>query len=89
MAAMPSPRPMAPRPSLVVALTATRAAGRPRAAAMRSRMEKTWGAIFGASAMTVASMLLIRAPRARAKLAAFSRISKLLIPRMEGSVLGK
>jgi hypothetical protein len=54
-AAMPSRRPTKPMPSLVVALRLTAVGGRSRAAAMRSTMAGTWGAIFGASASRVAS----------------------------------
>ena len=50
-AAMPSPRPMKPSPSLVVALTATRSTAMPQISAMRRRMASRCGPIFGASAM--------------------------------------
>src|SRR5690348_2067557 len=54
-AARPSPLPMAPRPSWVVAFTLTRSARMPRSAAMLAHMAATWGASLGASAMMVMS----------------------------------
>ena len=56
-AAMPSPRPVKPRRSVVVALTETRSMSQSRSAATFARMAATNGAIFGACAMTVASTL--------------------------------
>ena len=55
IAAMPSPRPTKPMPSLVVNLTFTEPTGTPRAPASRSRIASRWGPSLGASAMTVAS----------------------------------
>ena len=49
MATMPSPRPVKPSFSLVVALTATRAAGMPAIAAMRARIASRCGEMRGAS----------------------------------------
>src|SRR6476469_6340323 len=60
-AAIPSPRPIAPSPSFVVALMLTRAGSRRSAAAIFSRIAGMWGAIFGASAIKVASTLSGRA----------------------------
>src|SRR5205809_4929862 len=55
IAAIPSPRPIAPSPSFVVALMLTRAASSLSADAIFSRMAGICGAIFGASAINVAS----------------------------------
>ena len=44
---MPSRRPVKPRPSVVVALTETRASSMARISAMRRRMAWRWGAILG------------------------------------------
>src|SRR5688500_827319 len=57
MAAMPSPRPMKPRRSVVVALTLIAAGAMARSAAMLPIMRLTCGAMRGASAMMVASRL--------------------------------
>ena len=61
IAAIPSPRPIAPSPSFVVALMLTRAVSRWSAAAIFSRMAGMCGAIFGASAINVASTFTVRA----------------------------
>ena len=70
---MPSRRPVKPRPSVVVALTATRAASMPSISAMRARMASRCGAILGASHRMVTSTLPMLPPRARAPGAAASR----------------
>ena len=62
MAAMPSPRPMKPRPSIVVALMPTRAASMPRMPATASRMATRCGPTFGASHRNVTSTLEMRPP---------------------------
>src|SRR3984885_15593730 len=55
IATMPSPRPVKPSRSLVVAFTAARATGIPAMAAMRPRMASRCGEIFGASQTMVTS----------------------------------
>ena len=62
-AAMPSPRPVKPRRSVVVAFTLTSTASQPRSAAMLARIAGTCGASFGACATIVASTLPTRSPR--------------------------
>ncbi len=88
-AAIPSPRPIKPSFSLVVAFILTRATGIPRAAAIFWHMAGKWGRSLGASARRVASTfrmvaffsLAIRADSARKRvLATFFHL---------GSVLGK
>ena len=54
MQAIPSPRPIAPMPSLVVALTLT---GAESASARRASISARWGASFGCSQIRVASTL--------------------------------
>ena len=54
-AAMPSPRPVKPSPSDVVALTPMRLIGRPLISAIRVRMASRYGVIFGVSQMIVRS----------------------------------
>src|SRR5690606_37825905 len=65
-AAIPSPRPRAPRPSWVVALRPTSSAPTPSTAAMRARIAALYGAIRGASATRVRSQLITRQSRWRA-----------------------
>ena len=55
MQAIPSPRPIAPMPSLVVALTLTRAERTPLE--QRAPISALWGPSFGSSQITVASTL--------------------------------
>src|SRR5690606_26338836 len=64
IAAMPSPRPMKPSFSIVVAFTLTRPASMPAIAAMFRRIASACGAIFGASQSSVASSSAMRPPRA-------------------------
>src|SRR5215475_1630235 len=64
-AAMPSRRPAKLSPSVVVALTLTRASSSSRSSAMRRRMASRWGAMRGASQSRVTSTLPIVPPRAR------------------------
>ena len=59
-AAMPSPRPIAPSPSFVVALRPTAFSSVPRTRAMRSMIRSRCGASFGASATSVRSQLTTR-----------------------------
>src|SRR6185369_7208780 len=63
--AIPSPRPSAPRPSRVVALTATLAASMPKAAAVARHMAGTWSRSRGRSQRTVRSRLTGSKPEAR------------------------
>src|SRR6476469_4166254 len=55
-AAIPSPRPVKPRPSVVVAFTLTCSTLRPATSAILARIEFRWGPALGASAMIVQSM---------------------------------
>src|SRR4029077_6725932 len=73
IATMPSPRPVKPSFSLVVALMATRLAAIPAIAAMRSRMASRCGETRGASQTTVTSRLAITPPRARTRSQAKAR----------------
>ena len=61
---MPSPRPVKPSFSLVVALTATRSSAMPAISAILARMASRCGPIFGASQTTVMSIWAMRPPRA-------------------------
>ncbi len=88
-AAMPSRRPMKPRRSMVVALTATRAGVVPRSSAMRARMASACGAMRGASASSVTSALTTRPPRAATRPAAWLRKMWLSAPFHCGSEGGK
>ena len=62
-AAMPSPRPVKPRRSVVVAFTLTRSGSIPSKSASRAVMAGRWGPIFGRSQMRVTSTLTMRPPR--------------------------
>src|SRR5712691_2754096 len=64
-AAMPSPRPMAPRCSAVLALTFTWRRSISRSAAMFATIAAVCGAIFGACATMVASRLTMENPARR------------------------
>lgn len=57
--AIPSPRPVKPSFSVVVALTLTQSRPMPRSAAMLERIRSMWGAILGAWAMMVMSALTV------------------------------
>src|SRR5579883_860042 len=57
--AIPSPRPVKPNPSVVVALTLTCEMSRRRCSARCARIAGIWGANLGRSAMIVASTLLM------------------------------
>src|ERR1035437_2046668 len=59
-AAMPSARPVNPSPSVLVALMLTWPCDKPRSAAILFTIEGICGAIFGACAMIVASILRMR-----------------------------
>src|ERR1051325_6492834 len=89
MAAIPSSRPRKPRCSLVVALIPTRWAWMPRAPATFAFMAATWGKIFGAWAIRVASMLTILPSREATNRAASCKKMRLATPFQRGSVLGK
>ena len=88
-AAMPSRRPVKPRPSVVVALTLTRPSSRPSSSAMRRRMASRCGAILGASHSRVTSTLPIAPPRARTSRRASARKMAEAAPFQRGSVSGK
>ena len=60
IAAMPSPRPAKPRRSVVVAFTLTSPSSQPRSAARFARIAATYGATFGACAISVTSRLPTR-----------------------------
>src|SRR6185437_6840129 len=72
-AARPSCRPVNPSPSVVVALTLTRAMSRASISATRARMASRCGPIFGRSQMIVTSQWTIAPPLLRTRLAAWSR----------------
>ena len=88
-AAMPSPRPVKPIFSLVVALTATRDTGSPAISAMRARMASRCGPMRGASHTMVMSRCDIRPPRARTSSTANARNRSEEAPRHCGSLGGK
>ena len=88
-AAMPSRRPVKPRPSVVVALTPTRPSSRSSSSAMRRRMASRCGAILGASHSSVTSTLPIVPPRARTSRKASRRKMADAAPFQRGSVSGK
>ena len=64
---MPSPLPVKPRPSSVVALTLTWETSTPQALAKFSRIEAIWGESLGRWAVTVASILLMVHPSRRSR----------------------
>ena len=66
MAAMPSPRPMNPMPSLVVALTLTSSRPIASASPSRSAILAAAGSMRGRSQITVASTLTTRQPASAA-----------------------
>ncbi len=88
-AAMPSPRPMKPSFSLVVALMLTRSTDSPRAAAIFTHMAGKWGRSFGASASRVASTLRMVAFFSLARRADSAKKRVLATFFHFGSVLGK
>src|SRR6266540_6156516 len=87
-AAIPSPRPVKPRPLELVPRTLTESAGMPRRTARRLRISGTCGTSFGDSATTTASRLVTSRPRCAARSRA--RVTKiaLSVPFQEGSVSG-
>src|ERR1043166_5306418 len=89
IAAMPSPRPSVPRPSFEVAFTLTPNSEMPIASAIFFCIAGMCGAIFGDSAMIVASTFTTRALRSVSNAVTRRKISRLLMPRMDSSVFGK
>src|SRR5690606_4659430 len=89
MAAMPSPRPVKPSFSLVVALTLTRPASTCRSAARVSLIARAWGPIFGRSQMTVMSALARLQPSRAASSRQWRRKARLSASFHCGSVGGK
>src|SRR6266545_478120 len=88
-AAMPSPRPVKPIFSLVVAFTPTRSSGTPAIWAMRARMASRCGPTRGASQTTVTSRWAMRPPRARRRSTAKAKNRSDEAPRHCGSLGGK
>lgn len=88
-AAIPSPRPVNPRCSVVVALTLTQLSGIWRSAAMFERMAGMCGAILGACAMIVTSMLAIWNPFWVSRLRTLRRRIRESIPRNSLALSGK
>ena len=88
--ASPSPRPIAPSPSHVVALMLMRSDSHPRSsgdvAAHRARDDRR---AAGASASSVRSALTTRQPRSRSSDAQWRRNSRLSAPFHRGSLSGK
>src|SRR4029077_19837458 len=78
--AISSPRPIGPSRSLVVALMLMIESATPIAAAIFSRMAEICGAIFGASAIIVASMLITRAFLSESSSVTRCKILMLLMP---------
>ena len=72
-AAIPSPRPVKPNFSDVVAFTLTRLESIPHMSAIRARMASAYGAIFGNSQIIVQSRLDTRIPAAAARSIALSK----------------
>src|SRR6185295_4293952 len=72
-ATMPSPRPVKPSFSLVVALTATRSVSMRASLAMFARIVSRWADIRGNSQTIVRSRCAIRPPRARTRSTAKTR----------------
>ena len=88
-AAMPSPRPRAPRWSVLLAFTET-APVRPRASRRWRRASARGGAArAGAWAMTVTSTFTSEYPAASTSRRTSSRKTRLATPRQRGSLLGK
>src|SRR6516162_5830187 len=88
-AAMPSPRPVKPIFSLVVAFRPTLSTGRPAIRAMRVRMRSRCGPMRGASHTTVTSRCAMRPPRACTRSTAKARKRSEATPRHWGSLGGK
>src|SRR5690606_548865 len=88
-AAMPSPRPVKPSRSLVVALTLTAPTGMPRSSAMHSRMAMTCGASFGRSQTTTLSRLPTCMPCSATMPATCRSITRLSASFQRGSPGGK
>src|SRR6185503_1817520 len=88
MAAMPSPRPMKPSCSVVVALMLIAPGATPRSAAMLPTMRVTWGAMRGASATMVASTFTTLSLRPPSFFATSRRSWRLSISEYCGSVSG-
>src|SRR4051812_13533681 len=88
-AAMPSRRPVNPSPSVVVALTLTRAASRPSVSASRATMAPRCGPTFGRSQMIVTSTWLKRPPRPVTRPSAWRRKVVESAPFQRGSEGGK
>jgi len=89
IAAMPSPRPIAPSCSFVVALMLMRDSVAPIACAIFFRIAGIWGAILGASEITVASTFTARAFSLASSSLTRCKILMLLMPRIDSSVFGK
>ena len=70
---MPSPRPVKPSFSVVVAFTEMREPSTPRMAANRADIAAACGAILGRSQIKVTSALASRPPRSAIRLAAWVR----------------
>ena len=87
--ATPSPRPAKPSPSVVVALTETRAGSIDAIAATRSRIASRHEPILGPSQMSVASRWAMKPPRARTRSAAWAKNSLEAAPFHRGSEGGK
>src|SRR5690606_34715394 len=88
-AAMPSPRPVKPRRSLVVALTLTAPTPTSRSAATWVRIASRCGASLGASQTTTLSTLETRQPCWRSSASTWRSIIRLSAPAQRGSPGGK
>src|SRR5205814_7413959 len=88
-AASPSPRPVKPRPSVVVAFTLTWSTLKPAISAIRARIAVRWGPIFGSSAMIVQSTWSMVPPCERTSSTAWARNKAEAAPFQRGSVGGK
>ncbi|PAV67340.1 hypothetical protein WR25_01718 [Diploscapter pachys] len=88
-AAMPSPRPVKPSRSVVVALMLTRSSDSPSSAPMRVRMASRCGPIFGASQISVRSTKSMRPPLSAIRVAACCRNCAESAPFHCGSLGGK
>ena len=88
-AAIPSPRPVKPSCSVVVALTLTRSAGRPSSPATRATIAARCGPILGCSQIRVTSTCSMRPPAAATRSRACVRKIAESAPAQRASVGGK
>src|SRR5919106_38400 len=85
-AAMPSPRPVNPSPSVVVALTDTAPGSISSAPATALTISSRSGLNLGAAATTVESMFSIAQPSSRNRTPIWERISRLDVPSQRSSL---